>query len=259
MRVTPSLTKIKTGKYPLAANGKITLESKTLNFESVNYEQTDKDKFEEKALAMNSSFNIHTENVTIGTNDSEGKATGKFKVNSKKIKLQSLDVEHKKEMKKDDLGNFLVEKDKSGDMAEDSVTYILSQDISVGYKNSQKKNKERISKTIQIAAEEYTKMINKKEVSVGTIGDKKSFVHFKDGKASLGGDQTVLSGDLSVEGKATIKDKLTGTEIEAKNITASGTLKGKNLQDGMGSPVSGNPNPDKLDEKLQDVDNGDDD
>lgn len=245
---------VKTGKFPLATDGRIMLESKNLSFESINYEQSDKDKYEEKSLAIGSSFDIHTENVTIGTNDSEGKATGKFKVNSKKIKLQSLDVEHKKEMKKDDLGNFIVEKDKSGDINEGSVAYILSESISMGYRNSQKKSKERIAKQVQIASEESTKLVSKKLTAAGVIGDKKSFVGFKDGKVSLGGDKVTLSGELSVEGKTTIKDKLTGTEIEAKNITATGTLKGNNMQDGMGTPVSGNASPEKLEVKVDEVD-----
>ncbi len=247
-------SKIKTGKFPLATDGKILLESRTLNFDSTSYEQTDVDKFKETELKMGSSFDVRTENINFNTNDAEGKAVGKFKVNTKKIRLQSLDVEHKKEMSKDELGNFIVEKDKAGDMAEASVAYILSENISVGYKNSEKKSKERVAKMVQIMAEESTKLLNKKMATVGTIGDKKSFVCFKDGKASLGGDKTILSGELTVEGKATIKDKLTGTEIEAKNVTASGTLKGSNLQDGMGTPVQGNANPEKLDEKPEEVD-----
>lgn len=242
---------LKTGKFP--AVGTVNVTSKTVNVSALDLEQTDKDKFKETKLTEGSEVNIRAEKVKVKTINEQGKSVGKFSVNSQKIALKSTDIkEYKPEIDLDAQGNIIQKEMHSDKVAADSQMFLMSQTIDIG-----RKKKDMISKNIRIASEDSSVVCSNKltNISVGEDGafDAGVSVSNKDVHLAADGDTKISGSKVNVEGETTFNSKVTGTDIECKNVTASSAIKAPNITDGVmvANPAGSKSKPDG--DKLKDV------
>ena len=222
--------KLKTAKLPV--EGCVSIRSKDINVDAVDMEMTDTDKFKETALTKDSQVNIRAEKVKVKTIDEKGKSVGKFTVNSQKIALKSTDIkDYKPEKELDDQGNLKQpEKMSSDKVADGSEMLLLSEKINLG-----RKKKELKSKHIKIGADESVYVYSNKKLKAftGEDGSFEAGFGLEDKKVNLSSSETTITGDkVKVEGEAAFNSKVTGTDIECKNLTASSAIKAPNISDG---------------------------
>lgn len=228
------------------AVGTVNITSKVVNVSAMDCEQTEKNKFKETKLPEGSEVNIRAEKVKVKTINEEGKAVGKFTVNSQKIALKSTDIkEYKPEIEKDEQGNIIPQKMHSDKVAADSQMFLMSQTIDIG-----RKKKDMISKNIRIASEDSSVVCSNKltNISVGEDGafDAGVSVSNKDVHLAADGDTKISGSKVNVEGETAFNSKVTGTDIECKNVTASSAIKAPNITDGVmvANPAGSKSKPD---------------
>ncbi len=231
---------MKTAKFP--AVGNVTIRSKTVDIESMDYEQTDKNSFNETALTEGSSINIRSEKVKVKTINHEGKSVGKFSVNSQKITMKATDIkEYDPQRNLDDQGNYKhpdKEKMKSDKVAENSTMLLFAEKMSVGYKE---KKKNQVAKKIQVACSDNLLLVGD-TVEVGNDND---LALFKDGVSvyakrkknlTLTGKETKICGDIALEGPVNAS-----CDVTVQNLTAEKCIKSPNFTDGIGTPIFPKP------------------
>jgi hypothetical protein len=232
-------------KFPL--EGDVTIQSKTINMEAVDLEQTAPGKMKETKLTEGGAINMRAEKVKVKTHNEKGESVGKFSVNSQKISMKSTNLDgYKDAFDLDDQGNAKREKAKSKELTKDSEMLLMSETMNIGFKKDK-----MLSKKVLIASDERT-VVHSTKRSVIAIGvnlqDPKEKQRAKDGVDIVDGKVMMISsGNVDVSGKSGVNlkgevklnSKLTGTDIEAKNINATGALTAPNLGDGV--PVSGGP------------------
>ena len=222
---------LKSAKSPLVGN--ITIKTKDLDVNAVDLDVEDS-KVKESSLTKDSCVNIRAEKVKIKTIDEKGKSIGKFSVNSQKISLKSTDIkDYKTELEVDDQNNIKhPEKMSSDKVAADSEMLLLAESIKIG-----RKKKEFISKKIRIGADESIAVFSNKKLNayIGEDGAFDSGLSVSDKKVNLASSsETTISGEkVKVEGETTFNSKVTGTDIECKNLTASSAIKAPNISDGQ--------------------------
>ena len=118
-------------------------------------------------------------------------------------------------------------------VAKDSEMLLLSDQINVGFKN-----KKMAAKTVNVISNEKTLIHSNKEnaVAAGPDFGAKSSVELKDaGVDVLTEGSAVVSGKggVKIQGEVNLNSKLTGTDIEAKNVKGSSSVAGPNMADGM--------------------------
>lgn len=214
---------IKNGTYPV--EGSVNITSRDIRLQAIDYELKD-DKLEEKELTKGSSVYIRTESVNVSMTDTEGKATGHVDVNAKAVEVKSMDVDKEKRT------------DKS--LAAGSTMLLLSEKMYVGAKDSKTR-----SKQIQAASEQ-----------VGVFADQTlelqqegAVVQLTGGNASMGGGNLDLYGKTTMQGEVTAKGKVTGGDIEMKNMEVSSSFKSPCTSEGIAVP--GAPATGKLSAKLK--------
>ena len=231
-------------KFPQVGN--ITINSKTIDIKAMDYEMED-DNYKETALTKDSSVNIRAEKVKVKTIDAQGKSIGKFSVNSQKISLKSTDIkDYKPELEQDDQQNFKQpEKMESEKVAAESQLFLMSETINIG-----RKKKDMISKNINIFSDECSVLTSNKltNVYVGEDGAFEAGVSATNKNVHLAADSsTKISGQkIEAEGEASFNSKITGTDIECKNLKASTAVEAPNIKDGMlvANPAGNNTKPD---------------
>lgn len=192
------------------------IEMKTMDRE---YDTADSSrKIKSEKIHEKSRFWLNTEEASFDMADSEGKTSGKFKVNAKEIDLTGYDF--KKE-------GGIAEKVTEGSMIKvGAETMILGTVL-----------KDKLEcKHIQL----YGNMSH-------VFGKEKLFVHqdkvglsFKDNeKATIIGKEIKLGGAITLSGDTEVKGALTAGDIDAKNVTASVSVTGPNYKDGV--PVASGP------------------
>ena len=222
---------LKSAKRPTVGN--ITIKTKDLDVNAVDLDVEDS-KVKESSLTKDSCVNIRAEKVKIKTIDEKGKSIGKFSVNSQKISLKSTDIkDYKTELEVDDQNNIKhPEKMSSDKVAADSEMLLLAESIKIG-----RKKKEFISKKIRIGADESIAVFSNKKLNayIGEDGAFDSGLSVSDKKVNLASSsETTISGEkVKVEGETTFNSKVTGTDIECKNLTASSAIKAPNISDGQ--------------------------
>jgi hypothetical protein len=222
---------LKSAKLPTVGN--ITIKTKDLDVNAVDLDVEDS-KVKESSLTKDSCVNIRAEKVKIKTIDEKGKSIGKFSVNSQKISLKSTDIkDYKTELEVDDQNNLKhPEKMSSDKVAADSEMLLLAESIKIG-----RKKKEFISKKIRIGADESIAVFSNKKLNayIGEDGAFDSGLSVSDKKVNLASSsETTISGEkVKVEGETTFNSKVTGTDIECKNLTASSAIKAPNISDGQ--------------------------
>lgn len=221
------------GEFPLEGN--VTIQSKTLDINSVDYKQTEKNKFEETALTPGSEVNIRSEKVKVKTVNEEGKSVGKFSVNSQRISMKATDIkEYKKEMNFDNQGNLKHPKLHSKEVAKDSAMLLLAEQMNVGYKNENMISDKIfvVSKTKSLLHSNTNTLVTMGANQTGSAG-----VEFKDDNVRLLATKgkTAIKGKngVAVVGDVTFGGKMKAGDIECNNLNASTSVKAPNIADGI--------------------------
>ena len=217
--------KLKGGTYE--AKGDVTIKSKNITMESVDYELKD-DKLQEKALTKEGSFKLRAEKMDFSATDTEGKATGSLAMNAKAVSLRSMDVE--KEKRTDDK------------LAAGSTMLLVSEKMYLGAKSKDVK-----SKKVQAVSEEMGLFADKTLET--QQGDGKAMLQLADGKAALGGSETQVYGKTTINAATEVKDELKAPKATIDNVEAKSSFKSPNISDGIAVP--GAPSSAKLSAKLK--------
>ena len=207
-------------KANYTAEGDFILRSKTVTVESVDYDLENGEK-KEKALTAEGKVSVRAEKMDFAATDTEGKATGSINVNAKAVAVKTMDVD----------------KDSGEDsaLAEGSTMLLVSEKMYMGSKSDDVK-----SKKVQMVSQEIGAFAD--NTFEAQQGDKKAVLQLADGKASVSGDKTQIYGETTINNKAEIKDKLTGTEGEFKVVKASSAFSSPNISDGAGAASGSSSN-----------------
>ncbi len=207
--------KLKSGTYE--AKGDVTIKSKNITMETVDYELKD-DKMQEKALTKDGKISMRTEKVDVSVTDTEGKATGSVAVNAKAVSVRSMDVE--KEKRTDDK------------LAAGSTMLLLSEKMYVGAKSKdiKSKNIQAVSEVIGLFAD---KTLETQQ------GDGKATLQLADGKAALGGSETQVYGKTTIHAATEVKGALKAPKATIDSVEAKSAFKSPNISDGMGGGAGG--------------------
>ena len=195
------------------SEGDFILTSKNVTIKSVD-NNIENGEEKENALTAESTVSIRAEKVDIKSTDTEGKATGSVSVNAKEIKVKSMDTDK--------------ESGEDAALAEGSTMLLVSEKIYMGSKSDDIK-----SKKVQMVSEEIGAFADK--TIEAQQGDGKAVVQLADGTASVSGDKTQIYGPTTINNKAEIKDKLTGTEGSFSVVKVSSAFTSPNISDGAGS------------------------
>ena len=217
--------KLKGGTYE--AKGDVTIKSKNITMESVDYELKD-DKMQEKALTKEGSFKLRAEKMDLSATDTEGKATGSLAMNAKAVSLRSMDVE--KEKRTDDK------------LAAGSTMLLVSENMYVGAKSKDVK-----SKKVQAVSEEMGLFADKTLET--QQGDGKAMLQLADGKAAFGGSETQVYGKTTINAATEVKAELKVPKATIDNVEAKSSFKSPNISDGIAVPAA--PSSAKLSAKLK--------
>lgn len=212
----------KTAEMP--AVGKVTVTSKEITLEGVDYDEQKIDKPEEKeitekALTKEGKILLRAESISSQSTDTEGKATGKIEINAKAVEVKSFDVD--KEKRTDTA------------LAAGSTTVIVSEKMLVGSRDQQAK-----SKQLQVASEKVA-ILAKDTLEAQ---QEKGLLQLKGGKAALSGSESAiygkvkLEGDTTINGKAEIKGETKTPKATIDNLEAKSSFKSPNISDGIAIP-----------------------
>ena len=212
----------KTAEMP--AVGKVTVTSKEITLEGVDYDEQKIDKpaekeITEKALTKEGKILLRAESISSQSTDTEGKATGKIEINAKAVEVKSFDVD--KEKRTDTA------------LAAGSTTVIVSEKMLVGSRDQQAK-----SKQLQVASEKVA-ILAKDTLEAQ---QEKGLLQLKGGKAALSGSESAiygkvkLEGDTTINGKAEIKGETKTPKATIDNLEAKSSFKSPNISDGIAIP-----------------------
>ncbi len=206
-------TKMKDAKQGEAkAAGNVIIASKNIAMSAVDCDIKDQ-KPKEKALTKDSTLSIRMEKTILSATDTEGKATGSVKVNSKLVEVKSMDVDKEKRTDKE--------------LAKDSKMLLLSEKMFVGARDKNVK-----SKKVQAMSEEMGLFADK--TLEAQQGEKKAVLQLADGKAALSGSETQLYGKTTVNAATEVKGEIKAPKATIDSLTAKSQFKSPNISDGMG-------------------------
>lgn len=203
------------GKYP--AEGDVFIRSKNITMESVDNEVENGEQ-KETALTKDGKISMRAETMDFSATDTEGKAIGSIGINSKAVKIRSIDVE--KEKRTDDA------------LAAGGTMLLLAEKMYVGAKD-----KDHKSKKLQAVSEEVGLFADK--TLEAQQGDGKAVVQLDGGNTSIGGSKTQLYGDTTINAKTEIKGDLKAPKATIDNVEAKSSFKSSNISDGIAVPVAG--------------------
>ena len=201
----------------LTANGDVTISSKDIRLESMDYKKQDK-LFTEKGLAANGKVSIAAKTIEVSAakpadvkRDNTGKITnGKYTaegdiiLRSKNVSVETVDYE------------VSDGKPKTKGVAAGSSMLLLSETMTLGKEDDKIK-----SKKIDATTEEMT-----------VTADKKLTAQLK--SIEMSSDKINLSSSGNeVKGKTEFKDAVQGTELTMNKVEAKSSFKSMNIQDGM--------------------------
>ena len=214
IKLTTVNPKCEKDKSDLPTVGNVLVRSKNVIVESVDYESKDK-KISEKALTKDGLFSVRAENMQFAGDDTEGKASGRFAVNSKAITMRGVDVDK--------------EKRTFSKLAEGSTMTLVSEKMFAG--SIDDKN---LSKDIQISTDKLG-MFAKTTVEIQQ--DKgKATVQLSSGNLSMGGSKSELFGETTVNGKTTFKSETQAPKTTVDHIEIKTSLKSPCTTEGVAVP-----------------------
>lgn len=214
----------KSSEYP--AEGKVSIISKDIDIQAVDYEIKD-NQTKEKSLTKEGRFRVRAEKIAFASTDTEGKATGTITANAKQVELKAVDIDNEKQT------------DKS--VAEGGTLLMVGEKIYAGSKD--KKNK---SKAIQMASDKIGIF---GDTTVELQQDAKAILQLDGGNAALSGSKTTLYGETTSEGKTTFKSDISAGTVNMKNLKVETSFKTPYTTEGISVP--GAPSTAKLGAKLK--------
>ena len=228
---------VKSKKMPL--EGSVSIRSKTVNIDSIDIEQTDKNQFKEK-LNADSEVNIRAQKVRVNTINENGKSVGKFSVHSKKISMKSVDVnDNQGQLEFDEQKNVKHPKLTAQEVTKESQMTLLSAIVNVGYSK-----KKMMSDRIYVLSKEKSVVHSDKQTMITMGADQKGSagVNLKsdnvsliasNGKAFIKGKSGVL-----VYGETSVKAKMNAGDIACNSVDAKSYVKSPNFTDGISTPAA---------------------
>jgi len=228
---------VKSKMMPL--EGSVSIRSKTVNIDSIDIEQTDKNQFKEK-LNADSEVNIRAQKVRVNTINENGKSVGKFSVHSKKISMKSVDVnDNEGKLEFDEQKNVKHPKLTAQEVTKESQMTLLSAIVNVGYSK-----KKMMSDRIYVLSKEKSVVHSDKQTMITMGADQKGSagVNLKsdnvsliasNGKAFIKGKSGVL-----VYGETSVKAKMNAGDIACNSVDAKSYVKSPNFTDGISTPAA---------------------
>ena len=238
-------------KAQYIAQGDVTIRSKSITLETVDYEIAEK-KYKEKGLTADSkidviinsktvsvkaidtqldggdtketaltkggSFAVRIEKSQFSATDTEGKATGSMSINAKAIDVKSMDVEK--------------EKRTDSKLAQGGTIKTVAEKMYLGAFSKDLK-----SKKIQAQSEEIGIFADK--TLEAQQGEAKAVLQLTDGNASVSGSKTQLYGETTINAKTEVKGEFTAPKATIDNIEAKSSFKSPNISDGMAIGAAG--------------------
>ena len=244
---------LKKAKYPLV--GEVSIRSKTVNIESVDYEKEENvaDKLKETALTPGGKINMRANKVRVRTVNEKGEAVGRFSVNSQKITLKSVDIaEFPKEAQIDAQGNIQSQstKGKNKTLTKGSAMLLMSETMNIG-----KQKDGVISKDIYIISTNKMSVSGKESV-VAADGAQLN-MQGSGVELHAGNNPIDLAGkSVTVNGESTFVGKMKADDLNAANVSVDGQFSSPFFGDGNKKPTTPPQSPDV---KPLDVPDGDDD
>ncbi len=204
-------------KGEFKAEGDVTIKSKNITMESLDYELKD-GKLATKALTKGGSLSIRAEKMGLLAADAEGKATGSITMNAKAVSVKSMDLDKEK----------LTDKA----LAAGSTMTLVSEKMYVGAKSKDIKSKklQAVSQEVGLFADNTLE---------AQQGDGKAVVQLSGGNASVGGSKTQVYGDTTINAKTEIKGELKGPKATIDHVEAKSSFKSKNISDGIAIGAGG--------------------
>lgn len=204
-----------------AADGRVTIASKDIRLESMDYQKKDK-TMTEKGLAADGTVSIAAKTIEVSAakpegveRDDKGKITkgnytaeGDIILRSKNINMATVDYE------------IAGGQPKTKALAKDSKLLLLAETITAGMETKEVK-----SKKIEATTEEMA--LNADKTLEAQQGEQKATIKLDGGKMNLASDGN------EVKGKTEFKDAVNGTELTMSKIEAKSSFKSPNIQDGM--------------------------
>ena len=204
-----------------AADGRVTIASKDIRLESMDYQKKDK-TMTEKGLAADGTVSIAAKTVEVSAakpegveRDDKGKITkgnytaeGDIILRSKNINMATVDYE------------IAGGQPKTKALAKDSKMLLLAETITAGMETKEVK-----SKKIEATTEEMA--LNADKTLEAQQGEQKATIKLDGSKMNLASDGN------EVKGKTEFKDAVNGTELTMNKIEAKSSFKSPNIQDGM--------------------------
>lgn len=205
----------------ITASGDITISSKNITLESMDYQQKDK-LYTEKGLASDGQISIAAKTIVASAakpadvqRDKDGKITkgtytaeGDIIVRSKNVSVETVDYELE--------GG----KPKTKALAQGSKMELLAENMTIGMETKDFK-----SKKIEATSEEIA--LGADKTFEAQQGEKKASVKLADGKMNL------ESSGNEVKGKTEFKDAVTGTDLTMNKVEVKQSFKSMNIKDGM--------------------------
>ena len=210
----------------VTAKGNFSILSKNIVAASVDMEKSN-DKVAEKALSENGVITLRAANLNLLATDTQGKSKGYAQINAKTVSIKSVDVDPK------------TKEDKQ--LTQGSTMVLLSEKIYEGAVDADK-NK---SAQIQIASDKIGLFAK----TTAELQQDKAAVQLDGGKLNMGGSQTAIFGDTTLNGKTDIKADLKAPKATIDNLEAKSSFKSTNISDGIAVPAS--PSSAKLSTKLK--------
>ncbi len=220
----------------LNATGNVTIASKNVTIEAIDYEEKD-GYYGEKELTADSKVSITAKTIEVATTnpkdierDDDGNITkgeytaeGDVIFKSKNFTVESLDYEiadgkpKMKALTKD--GKIAIRAEK---------TDVLAADV-----------EGKATGSINLNA----KAISAKSMDVDTFeaqqGDGKSALQLADGKAAVGGDETQVYGTTTINNDTEVKGEIKAPKISGDSIEAKSAFKSKSITDGSAAGGGG--------------------
>jgi hypothetical protein len=216
--------------------GTVSIQSKTVNIDSIDIDQTDKNKFKEK-LTEGSEVNIRAQRVRVNTINEKGQSVGKFSVHSKKISMKSVDMDgYKDDLEFDEQGNVVHPKLKAAQVTVGSTMTVVSEKMNIGFKNDK-----MISKELSLGSSEKIEIHSGKlaKLSAGAEKNDNNHVTLSDSEfnaGSVNGNASLSGKNINLSGVTKITGEITAGDIKCANVEASKSVKAPNLSDGMKVP-----------------------
>jgi hypothetical protein len=206
----------------ITAEGDVTILSKNIILESMDFQQKDK-IFTEKGLAADGKISIAAKTIEVSAakpadveRDENGNITkgtytaeGDILLTAKNISAETVDYE------------IASGKPKTKAVTEGSKMTLLSETITVGKEGDDFKSK-KIDAT---ASEDIT--LKGEKTFTAQQGDDKASVKLADGKMNLASDAN------EVKGKTEFNDAVKGTELTMNKVEVKQSFKSMNIKDGM--------------------------